>query len=124
MNDQIKELSTQLAHARNAEALARSQRIQTEEAIIAQLTDLKEKGSKTIDCENGLALTVTTGFTYKADLDGLANEDGTLACMLAKPQPDKLDEKVYENLLPEHMAIASRFVEVKPKKVSVALKVK
>jgi hypothetical protein len=122
MNEKIKELSAMLATARSEESAANKRRVQLEEAIIAQLPDLKEKGSRSIDCENGLSLTITTGLTYKADFDRMPEE---LACKLVKEKVTyALDEKAYEALEGEERATAMQFIEVKPKKTSVSLKVK
>ena len=124
MKPTLADLTSTLSHAKVAEANAKATRIQAEEAIIAFFPSLKEKGSTTTDAGNGLSVTLTTGLTYKCDLKALYAENEEIACAVAKAQPEKLDEKAYEHLSPEHKAIASKFVTVTPKKVSVTLKVK
>jgi hypothetical protein len=125
MEATLQTLTIQLAHAKNLENSAKASRIQAEEAIIALMTDLKEKGSKTIDAGNGLSVTITTGLTYKVDFVALERALPDLVESLAIcKETYSLNNKLYENLNGEDRAKASACVTVTPKKISVTLKVK
>ena len=63
----LEQLAAELAQARSEEALAKAKRIECEEAILAQFSDLPESGSKTVKTSNGLKLTLKTALGYKID---------------------------------------------------------
>lgn len=118
----IPNLAVQLANARAAESAARDHRIRIEESILAQV-DTPEKGTVTIDAQNGLKITIKTELGYKADLDEIAKIDSDL---LKHTEKHELDVKTYEALRESDPALFARVSEhviTQPRKPAVTLKV-
>jgi len=127
------ELATALYDAKKAEDDANAKRIAIEEEIAA-LVETGDNGSKTVDAENGLKLTVKRAMTYKADVQAIREIGDAalpagfalpLAFVEEKPATWEFDEKAYEVLReksPLAFAKIAKFVTAKPRKVSVALK--
>lgn len=125
----LNELAKSLFEARRDEAAASARRIEAEEAI-AVLVQTADNGSKTVDCGDGLKVTVKREMGYKADLTAIRAldiEDGLLPVLPTPPIPGgyEFDKKAYEKLRddrPDVFAIIAAHVEVKPRKVAVSLK--
>ena len=108
-----KEIAADLALAKTNENNSKHKRIELEEELLAQF-DLGGKERKTVKFENGLTATMETGYSYKL-LTGYPES------MPVKVKVE-LDTSKYEKLREDHPEL-SKFVEVKPKKPSVTLKV-
>lgn len=123
--DKMETLASDLYDAKKAEDAAKAKRIEIEEQIAA-LVETPENGSRTV-AAGPLKLTVKRELSYKANVDaimalGIKAEDLPLKIV---PAETVLDPKAYDGLRstdPELWTRISRFVEVKPKKVSIALK--
>ncbi len=119
-------LATLLSKTKEREDAVKRERIAIEEQI-AELVETKANGSKTVDAGNGVKVTVKRAVTYKANIEAIRElkiPDELIPLKLV-PETYKLDEKKYEQLLainPTVGARISKFVEVKPRKVAVALK--
>jgi plasmid stabilization system protein ParE len=133
MSKTLEELAVELWDAKNAENAAKNLRILAEEAIAA-LVETPECGSKTVEAGDDLKVCVKRGLSFKADVDAiraLAEEIGSddLPLTLTPPIPAgyAFDEKAYQTLKdekPEVFRIVSKYVETKPKKTAVELKLK
>lgn len=121
--DKLEELAKELLAAKKTEDNAKSKRIEIEEKIAA-LVKTGDNESKTVSAGD-LRLTVKRALNYKADVEALA-KGGFKDILVVVPRTYELDEDGYENLRssdPSRFAQASAFVTVKPRKVSVTLKV-
>lgn len=123
----LNELVKKLITARSQEQKAKENRIAVEEKII-EIIEKPENGSTTIAAGKGLKITVTTGSTYKADVEAIRNLDIAEEVMPVKlfPAEYKFDAKEYERIISDHPDIAAKlgkFVVVTPKKVSVTPKI-
>lgn len=125
----ISELAKELYDAKRAEDAAKKLRIAAEEAIAA-LVETDANGSKTVEAGEGLKVTVKRELSYKADLNGIRGlnlDEEFIPVIPVAPQPAgyAFDEKAYEILRithPDKFSIVSQFVEVKPRKTAVTLK--
>lgn len=130
----LEELALELYKAKKDEDAAKKKRIAAEEAIAA-LVETPENGSKTVEAGDNLKVCVKRGISFKADVEAiraLAEEFGEgvdLPLVMTDPVPAGyiFDEKAYlamqtEN--PEAFKVVSKYVESKPKKVAVELKLK
>lgn len=116
----IEQLATDLAIARNEEALAKSKRIQCEEAILAQF-ELGESGSHTVKTNNGLKLTIKTSLGYKIERGAVLPDS-----LLKRTEKIELNAKAYESLRAEDpmgFALIAENVTTTPRKPSVTLAV-
>lgn len=122
------DLAHNLFAAKRAEDAAKKLRIDAEEAIAA-LVETKCNGSKTVDAGD-LKVVVKRGMSYTANVDAiralnLPKDMVPLTETPPVPAGWALDEKGYEWLRenkPDLFAKVAAFVEAKPKKVSVTLK--
>jgi len=117
----INALAKELYHARATEATAKDKRIEIEEEL-ALLVETSENGSKTVDAGDGLKVVVKRALTYKANVDAIAD-----VCpeVLSTTVKITLNAKAYENLRdvsPSLFSSVSEYVETKPRKVAVTLK--
>lgn len=131
--NKLGELCTALYDAKKAEDAANAKRIEIEEQIAA-LVETGDNGSKTVDAENGLKVTVKRAMIYKANVEAIRDIGDTalpagvaLPLKFVPPQPAgyEFDEKAYEKMretAPNAWAMIAKHVEAKPRKVSVALK--
>lgn len=131
--NKLAELCAALYEAKKEEDSATAVRIGIEEQIAA-LVETGDNGSKTVDAENGLKVTVKRGMIYKADVAAIRDigdqdlpSGVALPLKFVPPQPAgyEFDEKAYEKmreLSPTAFALVAKHVEVKPRKVSVSLK--
>ena len=115
----VNQLALNLVNARFAEAEAKAQRIECEDAILAQF-DLAESGSQTVKTDNGIKLTLKTGLSYKVD----KGADIPAHCLkVTKPE---LDVKAYEALResdPMEFGRVSKMVTTTPRKAAVTVAV-
>lgn len=121
----LESLAVALYRAKKAEELAKAKRIAAEEAIAA-LVETGENASKTVDAGD-LKVVVKRKLNYKADVDSIRKMSIPAILMPIKTVPEtvEFDEKAYEQLRenhPETFMALSKFVETKPGKVSVTLK--
>lgn len=117
--DNLDQLLADLALARTNEAHAKERRVAAEEAVLKNM-DLKERGATSLSGNNGLKVTVTTGFNYKLDKGSIIPEG------LPTKTEVKLDTTKYEKIRqedPELFKTISKVVTATPKKPSVSLKV-
>jgi hypothetical protein len=124
----LAELLKQLANAKVAETEAKNARVAIEEQIAATLADRPERGQRTI--QGGVfKCTVKFDLNYKANVEAIRQLDVPLEVGLPlkqKPATWEFDETAYERLREEHPEIAAKiapFVETKPAKPSLTLKV-
>jgi len=116
----VNQLALNLVNARFAEAEAKAQRIECEDAILAQF-DLAESGSKTVKTDNGIKLTLKTGLSYKLD----KGADIPAHCLKVTTKTD-LDVKAYEALResdPMEFGRVSKMVTTTPRKAAVTVAV-
>lgn len=124
--DLLSVLAEKLHVDKLAEKYAQESRIATEARISALIpTDGTEQ--KTVTLENGYKVTVKRPISYKADVDGIREElKGTdLPVPLKCDVTTLLDVKGYEwyrDHLPVDFVKLSKYVTIKPLKVSVGLK--
>ncbi len=121
----LESLAIELFHAKKAEDAAKKRRIQAEEAIAA-LVQTGENASKTVEAGD-LKVVVKRKLNYKADVDQIRKLSIPALLMPVKTIPEtvEFDEKAYEQLRenhPETFKAIAQFVETKPAKVSVTLK--
>ena len=129
MDTKLNELAKALFEARRDEDAAKKKRIETEEAI-ALLVETGDNGSKTVDCGDGLKVVVKRELGYTADLAAIRALDLSDELLPVLPTPPvpagyEFDKKAYEKLRTEHpdaFAIVAKYVEIKPRKVAVSLK--
>ena len=124
----IEVLVAGLAKSKDVEALATAKRIDWEERITAKLGK-PEDGVKTHTIEDGTKVTITTGFNFKADCEGIRNlfriEDYDHGAPVRTKTKVELDEKAYKSYASAFPSIYKRianFVTVTAKKTSVVLK--
>ena len=116
----IENLASNLVHARQAEAQAKAERIECEEAILAQY-DLAEAGSQTVKTDNGLKLTLKTSLGYKVDKGAELPES-----LIKETVKRELNTKAYEALRetdPMEFSRLSKMVTTTPRKPSVTVAV-
>jgi len=123
----LNELAQELYSAKMAEKTAKGDRIAIEQEIAGQVTIDGDKGSKTVDADNGLRLTVTRKINYKADVDAMRALDLPEGVIPVKHIPASwaFDATAYENIRENHPDVAGRLadcVTATPAKVSVMLK--
>jgi len=123
----LNELAKGLYQAKLAEKAAKASRIAIEEEIAGQVIIDGDKGSKTVDADGGLKLTVTKKVNYKADVAAIRELDLPEDVMPVKHVPASwsFDAKAYENIRENHPDAAARLadcVTATPAKVSVTLK--
>jgi hypothetical protein len=120
----LEELVNKLVEAKAIESQAKANRIEIEEQI-AQQVQTAENGSKTITAGDK-RVTIKRAMNYKVDLAGLRNsgiESLPLKMIPAKPVSYEFDNKLYEALVADGKANElSEFIEAKPAKVSVTVK--
>ena len=123
----LSELAKNLFDAKRVEEKAKAHRIDCETAI-ALLVETGERESKTVDCGEGLKLTVKRGLIYKTDVDavrGIEAPTGADIPLKLTPAKYELAEAPYEKLrttFPAYFAEIAKHVTVTPRKVSVELK--
>lgn len=127
MDETIDTLVKKLYDAKRSEDAAKAERVQIEEAIAAQV-ETAPNGSKTVQCDCGLKVTVKRALSYKADVDAIRSldlPDDKLPVKLV-PASYEFDDKLYEALHnlgdPLVMQKLNGLVTVTPRKVSVTLK--
>ena len=116
----IENLASNLVHARAAESKAKADRIECEEAILAQY-ELAESGSQTVKTDNGLKLTLKTSLGYKID-KGAELPDSVIKETVKR----ELNTKAYESLResdPMEFSRLSKMVTTTPRKPSVTVAV-
>ncbi len=113
----ISELAADLVAARNAEQIARDERIAIEERIV-QETGIGDNHRQTLKTNNGLKLVVQTGYNYRL----AKNFDGSVVPHKQKVSYD-LDVKAYEALEGASKQAAAQYVTVSEKKPSVTVSV-
>jgi len=121
----IEQLAIALFRAKKAEEQAKAARIEAEEAI-AELVETGDNSSKTVEAGD-LKVVVKRKLNYKADVDQIRKLSIPALLMPVKTIPEtvEFDEKAYEQLRenhPETFKAIAQFVETKPAKVSVTLK--
>lgn len=120
---QLDFLAGELFRAKKAEDEAKKKRISIEEEI-ARYISTPERGSKTVKAGD-IKITVKRDLTYKcSDVNAALMECGDY-CFKRIPEKMEFDSAAYEKLReesPREFAKISQYVEVKPKKVSVSLK--
>lgn len=112
----IDELASRLAMAKHEENKARNERIEAEEALIAQF-DLGDNERKTVNTLSGLKVTMQTALNYKVT-------EQNDALPMKETVKRELDVKEYERLRendPQTYARLCQYVETKPKKPSITL---
>lgn len=129
MNDPLLSgLAAQLLEHKMEEDFWKKKRIETEEAIAAQIPG-PETGQKTITLENGAKIVVKRGLNFKADIKAI--EDAWHHDQIPPPVKMKttriLDEVGYEWLRVNNKALfdlIAPHVSVTPKKVAVSVDAK
>lgn len=125
-------LAKELLAAKRAEDSAKADRIECEEAIAA-LVETADNGSKTVDCGDGLKVTIKRGIIYKANVEAIRTELSALEIPLplvfVPPAPASyaFDEKAYEALRdsnPDLFGKVAAFVVATPRKIAVTLALK
>ena len=111
--------------SKKLENKAKADRIAAEE-LIAMLVDSDINGSATVQAGD-MRVTVKRGMGYKADVEGLRTLDCDVPLKETPPIPAgyEFDQKRYEILCESDELLANRlaeFVEAKPKKTSVTVK--
>jgi hypothetical protein len=129
----LAELCAELYDAKRIEDDACAKRVAIEEQIAAQV-ECGDNESKTVDGGGGLKVTIKRGIIYKANVDAIRdigdmNLPGGVALPLKfiapKPASYELDDRAYEALrttCPTAFNMIAKYVDAKPRKVSVALK--
>lgn len=124
--DELRGLVGQLLQAKQAEAEAKAERIELEEAIAA-IVDGPEKGQRTVTLPGAGKVTVERGFNYKADCGAI--QESWSRDDLPPPIKTKttrvLDVAGYEWYMANHSTLhrlIAEHVTVTPKKVSVTVK--
>ena len=126
----LADLAAHLFDAKRREDQAKKDRIAAEEAIAA-IVETDPNGSKTVDAGNGVKVTVKRALGYNVDVAAMRAFDEVpaevLPLKLTPPIPAgyEFDAKAYEELKgahPDAFAKLTQFVEIKPRKVSVTLK--
>lgn len=124
------ELTACLATAKAVEAAAQEKRIEWEE-LVAERLGGPEDGGKTFTLKDGTKVTVTRGFNFTADCEGIRRlfrmEQYDHAPPVASKTTVKLDEAAYKQYAKQFPSVydrITRFVTVKPKKTAVTLKAK
>ena len=128
MSETLHELCTKLYDAKRTEDAAKEARIAVEEQIVA-LVNVGERETKTVDAGEGLKVTVKKAVSYKADLAAIEalKLPPEMNPVKRVPETTEFDEAGYEWLREHHPEVAARidrFVEVKPRKPAVTLKLK
>ena len=124
---ELSEAAAMLIEAKKIENKAKADRIAAEE-LIAALVDSDINGSKTVDAGDGIKVTVKRAMGYKADVEGLRSLEGLVPLKATPPVPAgyAFDQKAYEVVMSsDDDALKnklSEFVEAKPKKTSVTVK--
>ncbi len=126
----LEELTAHLVAAKAVETKAKEARIFLEKEV-ANLVKGKENSTKTVDAGSGFKVTVKRELGYKVDVEGLRNLDikeDYLPLKATDPVPAgyDFDKKKYETLIEENPDLANVLAEhvvIKPKKISVTIKV-
>ena len=123
---ELSEAAAMLIELKKKESAAKEERIAAEE-LIAGLVDTAFNGSKTVDAGDCLKVTVKRAMSYKADIDGLRSLDCDVPLKSTPPVPAgyEFDQKAYEAMVESDARLASvlsEFVEAKPRKTSVTVK--
>lgn len=122
--DNLEQLAVMLSNAKVAENAAKKTRIECEEKIAA-MVETEINGSKTVEAGERMKITVKRGLSYKADMEALLALEGIDLPVKKIPAKDEFDEKAYEAMLadpPNGFVRILNCVTVKPKKVSVTIK--
>jgi len=123
----IQLLAIGLHKAKESEELCRDTRINLEEQL-ASLIPGPDCGQRTIDCGDGIKVTVKRSLTYKADIDKILafTQSQNLPAPIKSKTVSEIDPKGYEwyrEARPDAYKILSEFVTVKPAKTSVTVQV-
>lgn len=128
--NEVADLAHQLMNACLEEEGAKSRRIELEGKLL-DLINVKEEGSDTIELPNGFKLTTTGKLSYKlAGADALKSirEIGAtwttgLTPLKTKTELDETGCKWLRQHAPQLWAQIAKFVEIKPAKTSVKVRV-
>ena len=117
-----------LAAAKMIEELARSKRIEAEEAIAA-LIPSKETGQATVKFDDGSSITVKRGLSYKTDFEKMEKKCLELGCYApikhkTTTELDSVNYELYRINDPENFHALSEFISATPKKVAVSMRAK
>ncbi len=116
-------LTCQFLEAKRQESAARDERIRIEVEIAEQI-DTGEKKSKTVAVGQGLKVTVTRGYNYKADVAGIRMLDlpaGSLP-VVSVPRHYEFSAKLYEDVIKKDKMAAralAKHIVATPKKVGI-----
>ena len=124
----LADLVTCLVTAKAVEETARKARIEWEERI-AEKVGGPDSGQKTTTLKDGMKVTVTRGFNYKANCEEIRKmfrlEQFDHPAPVSTKSTLKLDERGYrwyEKTLPSVFRRIAEYVTVTPKKIAVELK--
>jgi len=121
----LQSLATTLEYAKAAERRSREFRVDVEQWI-AELIPPAETDSQTVTLPDGTKIVVTRGLTYKADTEAIKKlESPDCPMPLRYETTCKLELGTYEHYRKSKPAVFAQIaehVEVKPRKVAVAIK--
>jgi len=125
--NKIDELKDQWVRLKAEEATARERRLAVEQSLIAMINDMPDEGTKTLQCDDGVKVRVTSKLTRRldaarwADLRDMIPQPLADRLVRAKLELDSRELRYIRNNEPDYFQIIAPAITETPAKPSVTI---